>query len=537
MKRGRECPATQGKPDSSMADYPRTYSSTSGDAAAAGTRLADLGPAIAAGIDAAATVTIAALLVATPLLLHPLLPAIGMGSAVVVAGLCAWRMPQVAIIAIIFSFLFQNLIVSLIADHLRDGDDFDVIRGYNFLILSAVWAATAIRLLSEWSGRDRGLDPYLKFTIALMVVIGIYFIVGYARTGITAAIYLRNIITPIFLFQICLVVFAHHTIRIGPALSALAVLAIVCGLTEALARDFWLDATNSQAYWDIGGGANWMTLAYDKAVRETGLVATGLTDTFYVSFFNSPLLSDFEIDVMRLFGPNMHSISFAYGLTFFCIFSLYRGRFGIAALLFVLVVLCNAKGPLIIFLMVAGGWIVWRLFGTRFAFTVTCLALVVYAVLGVLIGLDIGDYHVLGLMAGLLDFPTWPIGWGIGSGGNLSPEFATLDFSQAQHAGRTPFAVESSVAVLLHQMGIFALAVISLYIWIAWRLMKLARITQTNLHAAAALGLMGMVVNGLFQEEAYFAPLALAMFLGLAGMILGAATRNGIATHGREIIS
>jgi hypothetical protein len=48
---------------------------------------------------------------------------------------------------------------------------------------------------------------------------------------------------------------------------------------------------------------------------------------------------------------------------------------------------------------------------------------------------------------------------------------------------------------------------------------------------------MCMVVNGLFQEEAYFAPLALAMFLGLAGMILGAAARNGVAVRGREIIS
>ncbi|MEX0957341.1 MAG: hypothetical protein WDZ83_19270 [Rhizobiaceae bacterium] len=518
-----------------MADYASAHTPAGDDRAER--RFAGLAEAMAAAIEASTLLVIAVTLVATPLLLHLLNPAAGIAAAVVLAGACAWRMPKVAIVAIVFSFLFQNLIVSLIADHIRDADDFDVIRGYNFLVLSAVWLTTAIRFIGSWTGRDRALDPYLKFTVAVMAVIGIYFIVGYARTGITAVVYLRNIVTPLLFFQICLVVFARQTVRIGPALSALAVLTIICGFTEFLARDFWLAVTNGQAYWDVGGGANWMTLAFDKAAKETGLVATSLTDTFKIAFFNSPLLADLQIEVMRLFGPNMHAISFAYALAFFCVFSLYRGRFGLAALLFVLMVLTNAKGPLIMFILVGGGWVVFRLFGAYLGFAAMCLALAAYAVMGVIIGLDIEDYHVLGLMAGLLDFPTQPIGWGIGSGGNLSPDFATIDWSAAQGAGRTPFAVESSVAVLLHQIGIFALAVISLYVWIAWRLMKLARTTQNDLHAAAALGLMGIVVNGLFQEEAYFAPLALAMYLGLAGMILGAAIRNGVLEPDGEINS
>jgi hypothetical protein len=520
-----------------MAYYAPAHFFAAGDRAAANPRLARLGNAIADLFEAAVLIGAAALLVATPLLLHLASPAGGMASAVLLAGICAWRMPQLAIIAIVFSFLFQNLIVAQIAHHLRDADDFDIIRGYNFLLLGAVWATTAIRHLAGWPNRDRELDRYLKSGGALMAVIGVYFIVGYALNGIVAVIYLRNIITPLLFFQICIVVFAREPVRVGPALSALAALVILCGLAESLARDFWLDVTNSQAYWDIGGGANWMTLAYDTAVRETGLVATGLADTFRVSLFNSPLLSGLEIEVMRLFGPNMHVISFAYALCFFAIFSLYRGRFGMAALLVVLMLLTSAKGPLIIFVLVGCGWIAWRLFGTRFAFVSICVALAAYAVLGVIVGLDIGDYHVLGLMAGLLDFPSWPIGSGIGSGGNLSPGFATLNWSDAQHAGRAPFAVESSVAVLLHQLGVFAFALIAAYMGIAWRVMKVARATSNDLHAACALGLMCVVTNGLFQEEAYFAPLSLAMFLGLAGMILGAAIRNGVATEHREFVS
>ena len=47
-------------------------------------------------------------------------------------------------------------------------------------------------------------------------------------------------------------------------------------------------------------------------------------------------------------------------------------------------------------------------------------------------------------------------------------------------------------------------------------------------HAAAAFALLTMVCTGLFQEEAYFAPLALASFMALAGMIVGAAAREGL---------
>ncbi|MBO6540631.1 MAG: hypothetical protein JJ969_14685 [Rhizobiaceae bacterium] len=491
-------------------------------------RMLRAGTMIAAAFETMAMLAAALLLVATPLVLHLLHPAAGIFAALLLAGICAGRMPHVALVAIPFGFLFQNLIVSLLANQLSTAD-FDIIRGYNFLTLASVWLVTAARFLTRWEDRNRLLDPYVKFSVAILFVIGVYFIYGYIRTEMTAVIYLRNIVTPLLLFQICLVLFEQQQIRIGAALSGLAVLAILFGFTEFLNREFWLAATNGRAYWELAGDANWVSLAYDKSARESGHVVTGLVDTFRIAAFNSPLLADFEIEVLRLFGPNMHAISFAYALSFLSIFCLYRARFGLAALLFVLMVLCNAKGPLIVFLLVAAGWTIFRLLGARLGFMATSMALAAYAVLGILVGLDIEDYHVLGLMAGLSDFPLNPVGWGIGSGGNLSPDFNTIDWSAAQGDGRTPFAVESSVAVLLHQMGIFAFGIIAFYAWVAWRVMRLARITDDNLHAAAALGLMCMVVNGLFQEEAYFAPLALALFLGLAGMILGAAARNRLS--------
>ena len=52
------------------------------------------------------------------------------------------------------------------------------------------------------------------------------------------------------------------------------------------------------------------------------------------------------------------------------------------------------------------------------------------------------------------------------------------------------------------------------------------------LHLAAALSLMTVIMTGLFQEEAYFAPLALGSFMALAGMIVGAGARAGVVGPG-----
>jgi hypothetical protein len=231
---------------------------------------------------------------------------------------------------------------------------------------------------------------------------------------------------------------------------------------------------------------------------------------------------------MRLFGPNMHAISFAYALCFLSIFAVYRGRFILATALFLLLIMTSAKGPLILFLLVGASWFNFKVFGAKFAFACHGLVMLAYAAVGIVVGRSIGDYHVVGLMGGLHDFLVNPVGRGIGAGGNLSSEFVNIDWSAAQAAGRTPFAVESAVGVLFSQIGIFAAALIGAYVWIAWRVLLIARTTGNDLHAAAAFALLTMVGTGLFQEEAYFAPLALAMFMALAGMIIGAAGRSGL---------
>lgn len=501
---------------------------TADGAAFRGDRGTQAAGAAASFANAVLTVAIAACIAAVPVFAHLLHPGFGVLSAVLLAGLCAWRMPHIAIVAIVFALLFQNSFVSLAADSIVSDDDFDIIRGYNFVTISVTWLVVTVQFLAGWSRRDRAADPFVRVLVALYVILGVYFMVGFALYGMTAIVYLRNIVTPLLLFQICMLVFLRRPVRVSQALTVLSVLVAACGFVEFVWRDQWLDLTNGHAFWERAAGPNYVTMAYDKKLEETGIVVTGLLDSFRITLFNSPLFADYEVEVLRLFGPNMHAISFAYALCFLAVFALYRGRFVLAAALFVLLVLTSAKGPLILFLLVGASWLNFRLFGAKFAFLCHGLVMIAYAVVGIAVGFRLGDYHVIGLMGGLHEFLANPIGRGIGAGGNLSPDFAGIDWPAAQAAGRTPFAVESAVGVLLAQTGVFALGLIGAYVWVAWRVLAIARTTGNDLHAATAFALLTMAGTGLFQEEAYFAPLALAMFMALAGMIVGAAARSGL---------
>jgi hypothetical protein len=480
------------------------------------------------------TFLIALVAVALPLALHGISPLLGMPAAIAIAGVMAWTMPQQAIAIVLFSFVFQNLLVALMAGLWRSEDDFDLVRGYNFLLLAAVWLGVVAHALVRWRDRPRGLDLYIKASVALFGAIGLYFLIGYALNGFNAIVYLRNIVTPFLLFQICLIVFATTPAGLGRVIMIIAGLVVLCGLAEFFFRDQWFAATNSETYWELTGLANYIGLDFDRVASRTGIVYTSIIDTFRTEFFNSPILAELGGTVLRMAGPNMHAISFAYLLSFLLIFCLFRGRLVWVVPLFLLLFLTSAKGPLLVVMMVASGWLAARIVGLKPALFVFGLVLLAYVATGIVIGLRYGDYHVIGLMGALHDFVANPVGRGIGSGGNLSPDFIRIDWDAAQAAGRTPFAVESSIGVLIYQMGIFALFPIGFYVWIAWRVLKIADATGNGLQLAVGFAILAVLANGFFQEEALFAPLSMALHMTVAGMILGAAIRTGLESPGRR---
>jgi hypothetical protein len=353
-------------------------------------------------------------------------------------------------------------------------------------------------------------------------------LVGFLENGLAASIYLRNIVLPLFLFQLALLTAATYEVRVTPILVAIAVLFVLSGYIELVFRDFWLEITNGYAYWHFDEIKATESGVWERDMRATGQVFVDLKDRFSFSFLNTPLLEGFGLsDMLRVFGPNISAISYAYGVAFFVLFLFSVGRPLLAVAALPLVVLCGVKGALILILFVAFGWISTRLLGAVVTLLLGFVGLIAYTIIGLYIGLQIGDYHVIGFMGGWNGFLQQPLGRGLGAGGNLSADFSSIDWSAAQQAGSVDGAVESAVGVLLYQMGIAALLPLGFYFMIAMRAWRLYAASGLLTQGFAAFGIFVVLVNGFFQEEALFGPPALGLLACLAGLVIGNAVRSG----------
>jgi len=187
----------------------------------------------------------------------------------------------------------------------------------------------------------------------------------------------------------------------------------------------------------------------------------------------------------------------------------------------------GSKGALVYLVMTVAAVVVARRYRGPLLFPAFVLALVLYAVVAFSMALKQENYHVLGFLGGITQFAANPLGHGLGAGGNLVTQIQDVNWAEAQQTGKTDQAVESAIAVLLYQMGTAAFAYIAFLAWVSWRCWIEFRRTARPLLAAAAFGVMALTVNGIFQEEAMFAPLALALMTLLAGLELGQAGQNG----------
>jgi hypothetical protein len=171
-------------------------------------------------------------------------------------------------------------------------------------------------------------------------------------------------------------------------------------------------------------------------------------------------------------------------------------------------------------------WLSTRLLGAVVTLALGFVALIAYAIFGFYVGLQIGDYHVIGFMGGWNGFLQQPLGRGLGAGGNLSADFSSIDWRAAQQAGAVDGAVESAIGVLLYQMGIAALVPLGLYFVIAMKAWRLYAASGLLTQGFASFGILVVLVNGLFQEEALFGPPALGLLACLAGLVIGSAIRS-----------
>lgn len=473
-----------------------------------------------------ATIVLAVVATGLPIVAHLAGQTLGIAVCFVLAVLVANFAAAAVPVVLIFGYLFQNLFVALVSPAIGDVDQFNAIRAYNFILTVASWSVIAG---SYWLARAR-FEPRVRTvmnvsTLALLAI-GLYFAVGLVSNPSGAIVYLRNIAAPLLLFQVFLLVAQQHRVAVTAALVLMATGTLLFGYAELVGQDRLFRLINGDVYllWrmknEIDAGV-WI-----RQMQETGIVYRSYLDALQSDFLNTPFLADLGIRLPRLGGPNFHPISYAYALAILSLLLAAIGRWWFLLLALPLLLVIGSKGALVLVMLSAGALLVIgrsRGFAPLWCYAALLLG---YAVTGIAVGLNTQDYHVIGFIGGLRGFLQNPLGHGIGLGGNLSLNMTTIDWSRSQNLGSTDVAVESAVGVLLYQMGVVAIALLALLIAVVAILWRNYLRTRDRTPAALALGLLTITVNGIFQEEALFSPLALGLMLALCGMALGRGCRR-----------
>jgi hypothetical protein len=477
-------------------------------------------------VAALAVVLLGAFVTAVPVVFHlagqPIAIALCVLLSIILTCVAAASVPT----ALIIAYLFQNLFVALVSPQITGIDQLNAIRAYNFVMTATIWLVLTIGYWLERNSLDRRMRRMLDVTTAVLLLIAAYFVLGVGANPGSAVTYLRNIAAPFLLFQIFALVAYRQPVPLIKPLTIVAALAVGYGLFEMVAQQQLFRIINGDVYINWRVRQEYEAGVWLRELQETGRVMRSYLDTLVIDFLNTPLLPKLDIQLYRLVGPNFHSISFAYALTFLALVLAAAGRWWWPLLALPLLIVIGSKGALVthvfvvMFLVLAS---CLRMFRSLYW---SMLALAAYGAAGIAVGIRAADYHVIGFIGGVRGFIANPLGRGIGAGGNLSLSVSAFDWSRSQQLGHTDVALESAVGVLLYQMGVAALVVLGVLFWIVLLLWRQYRLTGERLYAAAALGVSAITVNGVFQEEALFAPLALGVMGGFAGLMLGGAYRS-----------
>lgn len=465
-------------------------------------------------------------LTGAPILLHvasqPVAIVVCILSAVAVARLFEQDVPTVVLTANVF----QNIFAALTSSNYTDYADIEILKSYSFVTTIVCYLTVAYGFLRQPTIFSPFVRRMIVYSVGVLMVVGVYFVLGLALNPRNAIVYLRNIALPIFFFQIFLIVGAKHRLPAPQIAVTLLGLIMLCCYIELLSNETWLALINGWDYMTLYAAKRLLNVDEIRVAKEAGMVVTSPLDYSRSTFLNTNLTAELNLQVQRLMGPNFNTISLGYLLSILIAF-LALHRYYVACFLAVpLLLATSAKGPMVLAL----GCVAFFAFAKRrrsdLPLKALAVGLLVYAVFVFQSGIRHGDYHVLGLLGGLNGFLKLPIGHTLGDGGNLSiPDFSKLDWGSFQRSGAAAFAVESSVGVLMYQMGVAAVAVFAFYLWIAWTGWRLYRATRAPAMAFTAGAVLICLVNGLYQEEAYFVPLSLPFIMGFAAMSLGAADR------------
>ena len=432
-------------------------------------------------------------------------------------------LPAASPALLITAFMFQNMTIAIFLPLMGDGAVFDAVRGMNFVALMTVLGAC---LLAAFLHSERLPAPTKRWLRIIMVMLGV--VIFYLALGVVrgdpkdAMIYFRNTLTPLACFAIGITAASLYKIQVRQYLLWLGLAAIGYGYCELFFAFDFLALFNGDDYFRLRLVGQIESGYWDRILLQTGFVLRGLDDVMMVPFLNMAFFNDYLPQVFRLSGPNVHPISFAYALSVISCWMLFSKRSWFAVLAFPLLLIIGSKGALILLISAVAMNIGIRLVGVRITVVSYFLVLFIYLVGAVLFGKASGDYHVLGLMAGIRDFLHNPLGQGLGFGGNLSSSIKTvLSWSRAQEQGIADIPVESALGVMLFQIGIGAIGYFFVLFAIARANLRLFLMTGSKTFLFGLTAICTICANAVLQEEAIYSPLALGFVLLLVGINMG----------------
>ena len=430
---------------------------------------------------------------------------------------------RVAGFAVYLQFLlYQNVSVSLVSGSLS-ADLFRTAQGTSFALTVTLAAVAFCRLWA--AGRNRQTLSYLA---AAGVVILAYTALGAAYSSLgSAAVYFRS--TSILLMGLLIgwdLGHGNSYRTVGTCFLVSLALGLMLTLAEVTFPIQYYEAIDAPRYY-------FLTQSNATAAMTPALV-TGRDVVIFqtTAFFNLP---EMAYRTIRFGGPNMHSVSYSYVMSVGAIVAFSLGKPWFALLVLPLMILIGVKGGLILFVGAAVLCLIGRIFGTRLLAISGLLFGVAYAGSAIVFGLSVGDYHVLGLIAGVNGFLQNPLGHGIGVGGNMSSDVTATDLT-AQWALSQKYGAdipsESAIGVLLYQMGIGSVAVA----YLIWTAFKAGFGHFTSSLGIVPLALAVLTVNALLQEEA-FSPYSMGLLAIFAGVLSYEIPKETIGETGENIHS
>jgi hypothetical protein len=424
--------------------------------------------------------------------------------------------------------IYQNLIVSIFSPGMEYQPTYVTLLGTNFAVLSVIALIALYQLTAPHWQRVRAL---VWLVLAALAMLAFYTLFGATKAGMTSAlVYFRNFASPLFAILVGLDIGRTWGFKtVGVAFLLSAALAIGLGIIEYAAPLSYYEWTNTVDY---------LGLKYSLQPGGRGIyVPQDIIDVFNMVFLNisgeDP--SESLMHTFRFGGPIITPTSFAYllsvtGLTAICV-----RRSAWLAIVLPLLFLIGAKGASLLLLLTLTVWWVWKLSRSKyFAALSGAILSIAYVAFGIIFGLERNDYHIVGFLGGVHGLIADPLGHGIGVGGNLSA-VANAGFKIDGPGGFTrlgaEFALESAIGVLIYQTGVASLLYFAAFGALVY-LVPLGDMRGNQVLPARrdimAFAVAMIVVNGVFQEEAY-SPYAAGMIALLCACMVANGRRREVS--------